>query len=665
MGIATADVVRDLIASLPPKLGSFNGSQFPLPVAAAVTGKGPLDLRALRERLHKRADGDVRDLLEPLVVAAEAVESVQPDRAQYFLTDATVRDRVFMGCKWRAGWALVLRSRHGPGLIERLRTHGFIVFTDQPGVEEATFIGSRDTSPVYFLQMMVRYAMTWGRIGPGDPHEMGHFLERDMPGLVIVTEDLPPLKYLVTLGLMKLGAPAVVPSTFPFPYGNRVVADTVDEILDRGTRFENLRTRFYADEVIHLPEFCDPAQAQVKFEAAARFGGTPDSFFCVKPGAPGEARWRVEGSGAGDVGMLVEVSEPRFTDDIALTVEGVAIKAISFLKGIRGYESKGSLTVEAADGVTPDWAKAAEAVYWQIRLHFPRIEHMTVSVLLGSAACGRIAAGVRAYKGQRRAAVDAMTEENTDEFVVCTECRPFSLVHTCIVTPDRTPMCSARSYASIKAAALFGSPAVPYKRRSEKHVDLRVVFKKGKALDPARGEYRGANEMYHKLTHGRLRRVFLHSVRGFPHTSCGCFQVLAFWIKEVQGLGVMGRGSKAVAPNGMTWDTLANAAGGKQTDGVMGVSVAYVRSPQFLRGDGGKGNLVWADSALLEKIKDTLPPGQRVATEKDVRTMSELRAFTGRKAPARARPRRRSHKRQPGPAAGTRRHPARAGRRRS
>ena len=43
----------------------------------------------------------------------------------------------------------------------------------------------RDTGPIYFLQLMVRYAMIWGQIPPGEDHEMGHFLEQDMPGAIV------------------------------------------------------------------------------------------------------------------------------------------------------------------------------------------------------------------------------------------------------------------------------------------------------------------------------------------------------------------------------------------------------------------------------------------------------------------------------------------------
>ena len=75
---------------------------------------------------------------------------------------------------------------------------------------------------------------------------------------------------------------------------------------------------------------------------------------------------------------------------------------------------------------------------------------------------------------------------------------------------------------------------------------------------------------------------------------------------------------------------LANRAGGKQTPGIVGISLDYIRSPQFLKGDGGMGNVVWLDSGLYERISDLFLPGQPVATEKGVRSMAELKSFLGR-----------------------------------
>jgi hypothetical protein len=52
---------------------------------------------------------------------------------------------------------LVLGGNNQKELIEKLKEKEFIVFTDTPNIEETNFIGNRNTSPIYFLQMMVRY----------------------------------------------------------------------------------------------------------------------------------------------------------------------------------------------------------------------------------------------------------------------------------------------------------------------------------------------------------------------------------------------------------------------------------------------------------------------------------------------------------------------------
>ena len=92
----------------------------------------------------------------------------------------------------------------------------------------------------------------------------------------------------------------------------------------------------------------------------------------------------------------------------------------------------------------------------------------------------------------------------------------------------------------------------------------------------------------------------------------------------------MSRNSKATALNGKTWDILANYAGGKQSDGIMGVSLNYIRSRHFLKGDGGIANVVWVDSDLYKKIAGSFMPGQKVATEMDVHDIIGLREFINR-----------------------------------
>ena len=92
----------------------------------------------------------------------------------------------------------------------------------------------------------------------------------------------------------------------------------------------------------------------------------------------------------------------------------------------------------------------------------------------------------------------------------------------------------------------------------------------------------------------------------------------------------MSRDAQAVTPEGLRWFELANRAGGKQTPGILGVSTSYIKSKNFLKGDGGIGNVVWMDHKLKTVLAKALPAGAKVATENDVSSLQELAEFLGR-----------------------------------
>ncbi len=622
--------VDELMPLLPPSGGHFDGSQFLLPVKTAFLGDAPLRIEDVRDDLCHKRDGDVKHLIEPVLLGAELVEAARPDRQDFFLSDARVQNLVFMGSKWRAGWVLVLGDNQHTQHVNRLQERDFMVFTDQAGLDNTIFIGDRTTSPVYFLQLMIRYGLVWGRIKPGDDHSMGHFLETDMPGFVLITENLPALKYLVVLGLMKLGAPAVVPPDYPFPYGNYTVANSPEEAVAGGCRFPNLRIRYEENAIIRLPSHCNPAHAQEKFTAASRIGGTDSSFFFMRKAEGPVQDIVVEGEPGSDIGILVEVDCADLSPDVANTIEADALKAINFIHRIHAQVSSGILTVEMGDGVRFEPAMVAEAIRQGIRLKYPRLKGIGVRFIWNKAHLLKEAQNVARQRQERAQIIASMSEENIEEFAICTECRPFSMEHTCILTPDRLPMCASRTYHTVKAAAIFGSTVLPYKRRCEQGLPLRLLFPKGTVIDEDKGEYEGINRVYANMTGGKLNRVQLHSLRQCPPTSCGCFQNLAFWIDSIGGIGIMSRNSEAVAPDGSRWFELANRAGGKQTPGILGISTSYIRSKHFLKGDGGLGNVVWMDQKLKDKLVDVIPPGVTVATENDVATTDELKVFLER-----------------------------------
>ena len=618
--------VADLLQRLPDCVSGFQDSQYPTPVRAAILGGQPLDLAQLRIELGATGR-DVKHLLPSVLLGAEQVEAGSSDGQQYFLTDRLVQDLVFDGAKWQAGWALLLGSRHSPWLAERLQERDFLVFTDQPNISGTRFLGKRPTAPIYFLQLMVRYGLIWGRIPPGEDHRLSHFLEGDMPGLLIITQELAPLEYLVALGLMQLGAPAVVPSSFPFPYGYREPADDAEGIIARALNFPNLRRRVYKDESIGLPTPLDAANLHERLDRPRRLP-VRESFFGLRAVTSVGPRLLASGSSEDCLGIEVEVAADRLGPEVEQQLEKTALGALNFIPGLRALKAGDALRVDLAAGVEFDPRVVGEAIYWGLRRRYPRLAQISTHVIRDARLFAESKAELLSHVAARDARVSEMSEANTDEFAVCLECRTFSLEHICILTPGRLPMCAARTYASVKAAVALGSDDVPWSRPKQAAERMRRVILKGELLDPDRGEYAGCNRVYRELSDGRLARVHLHSIRDYPTTSCGCFQALAFWIPEVSGIGVMRRDAAATTPNGESWAMLANRAGGKQSPGIAGISLQYLASPAFLKGDGGPENVVWVDSSL-KKLLARVAPDVNPATEREVGNLAELARFVG------------------------------------
>ena len=596
--------------AMPREVRGFPGSQYPMPLCQAVLGRVPEAGEVLEALNHADAD-DPGHLALDAAMAAEVYEAAQPDAAERFVRDAPLRGYVFSGGKWRAGWAFLLGSGASelkPALEERQ----FMVFESQ----------GRPTQPVYWLQMMVRYAMVWGQIPPGEDHEMGHFLEDDLPGVLIVRGKVSALESLLALAMMKLGCPAIVPPDFAYEEGRQARVEEAEEVLDAIATLPNLRVREAEGRRIGLPAYCDPSWGREPFEAARTVGGR--SGFFVLRRAQTEGGTQTVGEPDGALGVLIEVGDERLDDATSLYVEQVAAGVPGYLKGVRVLSTE-PFELGLAEGAELQPERLAETLRAGVQWNFPRLRNVHVRLIFDEAELAELRPQVDDYVARRREAVAALDEENAPDFIACIECQSFSHSHVCIVTPDRPPMCG-RQPGQVRSAALFGATWHPYRRRGLKARELREIVPKGRCLDAVRGEWEGVDEAARRLSDGQIERVFLHSLTEFPHSSCGCFHYLAFRIADL-GIGIMNRGFDGAAPDGETWDTLANRAGGKQADGVTGLSAGYFRSPRFMQGEGGLAAVVWVTAKVWDEIRDLVPEGERPATELEAGDLDELRAF--------------------------------------
>ncbi|MBS3919182.1 MAG: CO dehydrogenase/CO-methylating acetyl-CoA synthase complex subunit beta [Deltaproteobacteria bacterium] len=227
----------------------------------------------------------------------------------------------------------------------------------------------------------------------------------------------------------------------------------------------------------------------------------------------------------------------------------------------------------------------------------------------------------KTYK-ERDDRLKGITEEEVDEFYGCSLCQSFAPTHVCVVTPERVSLCGAINWFDGRAA---------YKMDPE---GPQFAVKKGELLDPEKFIYSGVNEIVAEKSLGANSVFCLHSALETPHTSCGCFQAICFYIPEVDAFGIVHRDFLGEAVNGQKFSGIAGeASGGRQNEGMLGMAISYMRSKKFLKTDGGLKRIVWLPKSIKDQVKDVLDEAgmyDKIPTEEDVKNVDELTEYLNR-----------------------------------
>ncbi len=211
-----------------------------------------------------------------------------------------------------------------------------------------------------------------------------------------------------------------------------------------------------------------------------------------------------------------------------------------------------------------------------------------------------------------------LSDADVDTFYGCSLCQSFAPTHVCTITPQRYANCGAISWFDGRAAARVDPKGPLY------------AIPKGDTIDDFRGEYTGVNQIYTEKSLGKVNSVVLYSAFEKPHTSCGCFEAIAFVIPEVDGLGIVHRDFKGETVNGLPFSSMADStAGGRQVPGFHGLSIEYMRSPKFLQVDGGWDRIVWIPEVIKERVLEFIPEEVRdkIPTEADAMSIPDLKSY--------------------------------------
>ena len=136
-----------------------------------------------------------------------------------------------------------------------------------------------------------------------------------------------------------------------------------------------------------------------------------------------------------------------------------------------------------------------------------------------------------------------LNDEDVDTFYGCTLCQSFAPTHISIIAPNRIANCGAINWFDGRAAAKI-DPEGPI-----------FAIPKGELIDAVKGEYSGVNAIEANKSLGTYDRVYLYSAFEHPHTSCGCFEAIVYYIPEADAFGVVHRDFKGETVVGETFST--------------------------------------------------------------------------------------------------------------
>jgi len=321
-------------------------------------------------------------------------------------------------------------------------------------------------------------------------------------------------------------------------------------------------------------------------------------------------------------GILVEVAGKAIEEDLEGVVERRIHEYCNFVEGIMHLNQRYDIWIRVSKKAFQkglnSFTYVGKVLARLYKSELPFIEKIQITFITDPAKVKELHDQAMDVYEARDAKARGMKDDEVDTFYGCTLCQSFAPTHMCVITPQRYSNCGSISWFDGRASAQV-DPKGPV-----------FAIEKGEMLDAEKGEFSGVNETIKQKTLGAVDRVWMYTGFGYPHTSCGCFEAMAFYIPEVEGYGIVDRGFKGVTVNGLAFSTLADSgAGGRQVDGFHGISIEYMRSPKFLEADGGWDRVVWMPQSVKDRVAEFMPEAAKtnIATENDAKTVDELKTF--------------------------------------
>ncbi len=321
------------------------------------------------------------------------------------------------------------------------------------------------------------------------------------------------------------------------------------------------------------------------------------------------------------LGILIEIQGEKLEKELEGVIERRTHELCNYIKGFMHLNQRDQIWCRVSKEARKAGFKLehlAKSLSILFQEEFPIIEAISITILTDKVEVEVFLEKAKLLYEERDSRARELSDEDVDVFYGCVMCQSFAPSHVCVVTPDRTALCGAINWFDCRAAAKI-DPEGPI-----------FEIEKGEILDEVKGEYENVNLIVADRSQGTFDRVYLHSVFEYPHTSCGCFEAVAFYIPELDGIGIVDRDFRGETPIGLPFSAMAGqCSGGKQVEGFTGLSLEYMRSPKFLQADGSYERVVWLPKEIKDALADYIPADiiEKIPTEEDVNSIKEIRTF--------------------------------------
>ncbi len=393
------------------------------------------------------------------------------------------------------------------------------------------------------------------------------------------------------------------------------MVDMADFHVDIGPQYEGEVVR---KEDMHV-EFGGP-KAKAKFELVTLKSMDEVEHEKVEIIGP-DIKDMAEGS-TSSIALLVDIAGEELEKDMEPVIERRFHMYMNNIEGIYHMNQRNDIWIrlnkESFKKGLNSLKEVGDMLIFLYTSELMAIEKISITFVTDEAKVQELLADAMKIYAARDERLKGLKEEDVEEFYGCVLCQSFAPTHVCVVTPERIANCGAINWFDGRAA---------YKLDPEGPI---FGVEKGECVDEVRGEYTGVNQNSMERSLGEFDQVYLHSAFEHPHTSCGCFQSICFYIPEVDAFGIVHRDFSGPTVIGESFTRMAGTtSGGRQVEGSLGMALEYLRSPKFIQGDGGMYRIVWMPKEVKERYQECIPADlfDKIATEDDVTNADELTAF--------------------------------------